>query len=202
MDANTIRYAALSHCWGPQGVDFKLLSRNVDAFRLQIHWDILSLTFQEAILAATRLGIQYIWIDALCIVQDSAEDWKIEASRMMQVYTNCYINISADASTDGTGGLFRQRDPARFQPFLVTPGGNGSNAPFYCYSNNWGKYVERAPLIKRSWVTQERFMSPRIVHFSNDQSVGCPERRSGADFTSTPTIPEGSEYCMAYGMTW
>ncbi|KAK7947846.1 uncharacterized protein PG986_008732 [Apiospora aurea] len=172
LDATTVRYATLSHCWGPNGVSVKLLRSNIGAFRSQVHWDILPLTFQEAILAATSLGLGYIWIDALCIVQDCAADWECEASRMVQVYTNCYINISADSSTDGDGGLFRSRDPAMFQAFLVPSGPTHtgiSYAPYYCFPKNWDRYIEKAPLKTRSWVTQERFMSPRVVHFCDDQ---------------------------------
>ncbi|KAK8012826.1 HET-domain-containing protein [Apiospora marii] len=169
VDASTDRYATLSHCWGPNGVPTKLLLGSINDLSLQIAWDTLPLTFREAILVAARLGIKYIWIDALCIIQDSAPDWNIEASRMMQVYTNCYINISADASTDGSGGLFRQRDPAMFQSFLVPGDRTSKTNLYYCYSDNWYKYVEQTPLTKRSWVVQERFMSPRVVHYSNDQ---------------------------------
>ncbi|KAK8094943.1 hypothetical protein PG997_001628 [Apiospora hydei] len=88
---------------------------------------------------------------------------------MMAVYANGYINISADSAGDGNGGLFRQRDPAMFQSFLVPSDRTGSNGSYNCHLSNWDKYVESAPLKARSWVTQERFMSPRVVHFSNDQ---------------------------------
>ncbi|KAK8076973.1 hypothetical protein PG996_003143 [Apiospora saccharicola] len=170
LDIKTTRYATLSHCWGRKGVAVKLLSSNIEPFLHQIPWDILPLTFQEAILAATRLGLKYIWIDALCIIQDSETDWTIEASKMTQVYTNGYINISADASPDGGGGLFRGRDATWLQSFLVPPDGRDSNSqPYYCHIKNWDTYVEGAPLKQRYWVTQERFMSPRVVHFSGDQ---------------------------------
>ncbi|KAK8133487.1 HET-domain-containing protein [Apiospora sp. TS-2023a] len=169
LDTNNVQYATLSHCWGPGGVPIKLSSSNIHYYRRQVPWHLLPLTFQEAILAAIRLGINYMWIDALCIMQDSAADWNVEASKMMQVYTNGYLNISADASADGSGGLFRQRDPAMLQSFLIPSDCAGNNIPYYCHVRNWDRYVENAPLKMRSWVTQERFMSPRVAHFSNDQ---------------------------------
>ncbi|KAK8087399.1 hypothetical protein PG994_002373 [Apiospora phragmitis] len=151
LDTNTQRYATLSHCWDPNGVAIKLLSSNIDTFLLQIPWSILPLTFQEAILAATRLGIEYIWIDALCIMQDSTSDWTIEASKMMQ-----------------PTGVVDCSD-SEIQPDFNPKDQTANNNPYYCHVKNWDKYVETAPLKTRSWVTQERFMSPRVVHFSNDQ---------------------------------
>ncbi|PVH85646.1 heterokaryon incompatibility, partial [Cadophora sp. DSE1049] len=66
----------------------------------------LSKTFKEAIHIATQLGLQYIWIDSLCIVQDDAEDWAREAVQMSDVYGNSFINIAAGDSEDGRGGCF------------------------------------------------------------------------------------------------
>lgn len=170
LDTKATRYTTLSHCWGPKGVAVKLLSSNIERFSRQIPWEIVPLTFREAILAATRLGLKYIWIDALCILQDCKTDWTTEASKMTQVYTNGHINISADASPDGSGGLFRRRDASKMRSFLVPADPQDTNSqPYYCHIKNWDLYVEGAPLKRRSWVTQERFMSPRVVHFSDDQ---------------------------------
>ncbi|XTI92498.1 hypothetical protein V2W45_1247712, partial [Cenococcum geophilum] len=73
----------------------KLLKNNIKLFRSQVPWEMMSKTFQEAILAARKLGIRYLWID---IIQDSKEDWLREASLMGRVCTNSSINLSATAS--------------------------------------------------------------------------------------------------------
>ncbi|KAI0006658.1 heterokaryon incompatibility protein-domain-containing protein [Xylariaceae sp. FL0662B] len=167
--AKSCCYATLSHCWGG-GSPTMLLSDNFDIFHHNIPWDVLPLTFQEAILAVQRLGISYLWIDALCIIQDSEEDWAREAARMTDVYWNCYVNISADSSTDPQGGLFRQRDPLARKSFVIPNSRSDTGRCLYCcYIHEFTQDVERAPLKERAWVVQERLLSPRIVHFCATQ---------------------------------
>lgn len=67
------RYIALSYCWGAK-VGLKLLRANRDNLAQHVPWDDLLQTHKDAIMLARELGIQYLWIDALCIVQDDAED--------------------------------------------------------------------------------------------------------------------------------
>ena len=70
-----------------------------------------------------RLGIKYIWIDSLCIIQegDEMKDWVHEASLMQQVYSNSTINISALGATDGSKGLFLEQNSSLKIPCLVKP---------------------------------------------------------------------------------
>lgn len=58
-----------------------------------------------------RLGYHYIWIDALCIFQDSKADWAKEGARMCETYSQSVLNIMAADSSNGEGGLFRSRNP-------------------------------------------------------------------------------------------
>jgi hypothetical protein len=66
-------------------------------------------TFQDAIKITRRLGIRYLWIDCLCIVQDDAADWEAEAANMAAIYQNAYVTIAAAASTDSYYGCFPKR---------------------------------------------------------------------------------------------
>ena len=75
--------------------------------------------FQDMITVARRFSIRYIWIDSLCILQDSKEYWEKEASMMQDVYVNSSCNIAAAASTDPHGGLFRSRHAFDIQYGLV-----------------------------------------------------------------------------------
>jgi hypothetical protein len=169
LSAKSCRYATLSHCWGG-GVPIKLLQQNLESFRSNIPWDSLPLTFRDAVLAVQNLGITYLWIDALCIIQDSEDDWASEVAMMPDVYANCYLNISANASVNGNGGLFRNRDPSVDQSFVIPcPKPDIKNSAYCCYIDRWHLKVEQAPLKERSWVVQERFLSPRVVHFCVDQ---------------------------------
>ncbi|EMD95242.1 hypothetical protein COCHEDRAFT_1027716 [Bipolaris maydis C5] len=63
-------------------------------------------TYQEAVIVGKELGIHYLWIDSLCIVQDSEQDWSQQASRMADVYQNSFLTIAAIAARDSGGGLF------------------------------------------------------------------------------------------------
>ncbi|OHF04179.1 TOL protein [Colletotrichum orchidophilum] len=89
-----LEYVTLSHAWG--GADFvKLTTQNYARLfdRFSVHE--LPRTWQDAIRLTQSLGYRYIWIDALCIIQDSLYDWEIEAASMGQVYENCHLNIAA-----------------------------------------------------------------------------------------------------------
>lgn len=178
LDPQTCRYATLSHCWGG-GLPIRLLRENLEEFRSDIPWDSLPKTFQETVVALKQLNIEYVWIDALCIIQDSNEDWLHEAATMKDVYANCYLNISADASENSTGGLFRDRDREQKRPFIISYTGDSDtkNSTYCCYVDTWVSGVEQAPLKSRAWVVQESFLSPRVLHFSRDQvHWGCCER--------------------------
>lgn len=198
LDPAACPYVTLSHCWGNEPL-IKLLKGNLNEFFTPtgIPWDLLPLTFQQAISVTRKLGLAYIWIDALCIIQDSDEDWQREAARMMDVYAGCYLNISADSSVDGRGGLFRSREPSEHRTFIIpSTSGSDSETSYCCYITRWLEHVERAPLKERAWVTQERFLSPRVLHFSADQvhwecvevltSEGAPNSfRMGVHTTAT-----------------
>jgi hypothetical protein len=102
-------YLTLSHCWGGQLMT-KLLSSNVCAYEKAIEERTLPPTFRDAISVTRKLGFRYLWIDALCIIQDSDEDWEREVSKMASVYRNCRLMLSATDSMNSNGGLFRDRN--------------------------------------------------------------------------------------------
>jgi hypothetical protein len=139
--------------------------------------DQLPKTFIDAIKVASLLGVHYIWIDALTIIQDSSDDWAKEASRMGDVYKYSFINIGATASTDSHGGLFFERDPALVNPCTYTL----DHINYLLIDRNqWDSSVELAPLLQRGWVVQERVLCTRMLHFGQDQlfwecrtSAGC-----------------------------
>lgn len=166
---STPAYATLSHCWGGT-VPGKLLKVNLEKYRSGIPWHSLARTFQDAVTTAIKLGITFVWIDALCIVQDDEADWNREAEKMAAVYANSIINISADASKTSSGGLFRPRESSRDGAFMV-PAKRSSEVltAFWFYTDDWGPQVECSPLAHRAWVVQERFLAPRVLHFGEHQ---------------------------------
>ncbi|RTE83180.1 hypothetical protein BHE90_002251 [Fusarium euwallaceae] len=99
-------YVALSHCWGSSPI-FTMTSKNIAELQTKVQFSDLPLTFQHAIEVTRDLGVHYIWIDSLCIIQDSAEDWDIESSRMRDVYRNSICTIAAARAKDGSGAHSR-----------------------------------------------------------------------------------------------
>lgn len=98
----------MSHCWG--GVAFNSLTKaNFSSFREIIPVSTLSKTFQNAIYIARYIGIEYIWIDSLCIIQDDLEDWRRESSLMATVYGGSHINLAASGASNGNVGCFFKR---------------------------------------------------------------------------------------------
>jgi hypothetical protein len=77
-------YLTLSHCWGKVAEDapWKLTKSSAPSFYTDIPFHILPLTFRQAISITSRLGEKYIWIDSLCIIQDSVQDWMEESQTM------------------------------------------------------------------------------------------------------------------------
>jgi hypothetical protein len=167
---NGTSYASLSHCWGAH-VPVKLLNSNLASFQDQIEFSELPKTFRDAIDVVRRLDIEYIWIDSLCIIQDSKEDWAKEAALMHQVYANAIVNIAADDAKDGTEGLYRNRDPQLCEPCEVEVEWTERHRGVYIAVDNalWQSSMETSVLNSRAWVLQEQLLSPRILHFGRTQ---------------------------------
>jgi Heterokaryon incompatibility protein (HET) len=94
---------ALSHCWGGSTPVMTTIA-NIDKFRNRIP-PPLPKTFADAVEVTRALGIQYLWIDSLCIIQDSPGDWSNEASLMASVYSSAYVTIAADAASNSSQGF-------------------------------------------------------------------------------------------------
>ncbi|KAG4431247.1 hypothetical protein IFR05_013269 [Cadophora sp. M221] len=101
-------YAALSHCWGKRLVIQTHKSTFGDRI-LDIPWGSLSKTFQDAVTTTRLLGLKYLWIDSLCIIQDDAEDWARESGSMASIYDGAQIVIAVSDSSNGYEGFLKDR---------------------------------------------------------------------------------------------
>lgn len=115
---SSVHYATLSHCWGKIEEKLILTVENIEQWKEEIPPFGKLKTFQDAAEIARQLGLQYIWIDSLCIIQNSTEDWQRESSQMSNVYKYSYCNISATAAGDDTGGCFPSKRRS-FTPLRV-----------------------------------------------------------------------------------
>ncbi|KAG6365887.1 hypothetical protein INS49_000063 [Diaporthe citri] len=169
-------YVTLSHCWG-KGVIFRLLQNNLQELSQAIPIRQLPKVFQDAIHVAHELGINYIWIDSLCIIQDSKEDWTDEAKKMGDVYLNGEFNIAATGYKDGLSGLFGERKAFSFvhipmhlhcELFAEKLDSKGVFEGLYVSASHgeFSREVVYSPLNSRGWVAQERALSPAVIHYT------------------------------------
>ncbi|KAH7077646.1 heterokaryon incompatibility protein-domain-containing protein [Paraphoma chrysanthemicola] len=167
-------YVCLSHCWGAADM-IKTTSQTLDRYRTGITWAELPKTFRQAVSFAYRLGYKYIWIDSLCIIQDSREDWRHEGSRMAEIYANSTLTLSAAHSSDSRGGCF-VTTPYRLSQTRWSLVDQATNEEYELYSRvdsiGHGHFIGRSlPLLTRGWALQERLLSPRVVHFTVSELV-------------------------------
>jgi hypothetical protein len=105
-----VRYAALSHCWGsPELMPTRTLKVNVQNTPYDIAYESLSKTFKDTVTITRNLGLRYVWIDSLCIVQDDVDDWNRESKRMGNIYASCHVNLVASDAADSSVGCFFHR---------------------------------------------------------------------------------------------
>ena len=113
-------YMTLSHCWGGAASQIpSLVKGTYEQYMHQISVASLPRTFQDTIRLARHLRIQYLWIDSLCIVQDSERDWLEQAALMGEIYRGSYLNVAATKSPDPHGGLFTTRNPILITPLRI-----------------------------------------------------------------------------------
>ena len=163
------KYTTLSHCWGTRPT-LRLMEANLEALVGGLRPNEVPKSYADAIEVTRALGVKYIWIDSLCIIQDSVADWQSESKNMASIYTHTYCNISALESADSHGGCFRQRDPSFSRPLLLRTQWVGLEDElwtweFQRYSIEHGKEIEEAPVNYRAWVLQERQLAPRTLQF-------------------------------------
>ena len=141
-------YCTLSYQWG--ATSHNCVLQGPFSLMLEVAIDTMPQTFVDAIIVTKKLGIQFLWIDALCIIQPSfgdATDWLEEGPRMDVVYENAICTIAATAAAHADEG------------FLAAMENHGTFVALrYCVSN--------AHLNNRGWVVQERALSKRILHFT------------------------------------
>ncbi|KAK8023576.1 hypothetical protein PG993_011642 [Apiospora rasikravindrae] len=99
-------YACLSHRWGPSTERCRTTSLTLASYLERVPPDILPKTFREAGEVAMHLGLKYLWIDSLCIIQDDEEDWKAQAAEMCNIYQGSYVTIAATSASQDDDGMF------------------------------------------------------------------------------------------------
>lgn len=164
-------YVTLSHCWGDPRKLFQAkketnLERLMDPSR-GIACDELPANFANAIEVARRLGVRYIWIDALCIIQDTGE-FAIEGQKMHAIYRNAWCTIAAADAADSAKGLFRAREMRELG--AIQGEGEamlGKEAWLVLRKDMWERELLGRVLYTRGWVFQGRLLLTWVLSSSN-----------------------------------
>jgi hypothetical protein len=180
----SVEYVTLSHCWGGSlRPAHKTTNANIAHRQARIPQCSLPQTFRDAIEITRKLEYRYLWIDALCIIQDCKKDWETEASNMHHVYGRAVLNISSDLGDNTDGGCFNRRSRSITDQFYfhcvikskLSTGKQSRLGLFIPDERVFGEDVWMLPEIKqtrvatRGWICQERLVSCRVLHYASTQ---------------------------------
>lgn len=194
-------YACLSHCWGPsprrpESTILKTKRATLEKFKLKVPWDQLTKTFQDAVEICRRLSINFLWIDSLCILQDSIDDWAQNAAEVGSIYENALLTIAATKSKEGCEGCYTTTDLQYHA--LSVPGCDN-----ICIRKKPPSYPVHEltldqscfPLLDRAWVYQEMHLSVRILHFCSQEVVwACRSARKSESGISDAEATNNFQY--------
>ena len=164
-------YMALSYCWGDPMLHpaLKTFRSNLSNFKDRIPYRILPLTLQHCVVLARQLKLRYVWIDALCIIQDDNNDWMVEAGRMCDIYSKATITVIACRSDGSSGGIF---GPQKYSTHTQIP----YKQTFINVSEDHGRghdsnllLNDDDPIHDRAWAVQEAVLSGRAIFFSSKE---------------------------------
>lgn len=127
-------YAALSYCWGvPQPVS--TISVLLESYQKRIPLHSLPKTVQDAIFTTRQLGLQYLWVDSLCIVQDSTDDKAFEIANMGEIFRNATVTTLAASAKACDEGFLQDRPPPQY-PLSLPEGPLKTQDPITHYYHN------------------------------------------------------------------
>lgn len=171
-EGRRVEYACLSYCWG-KGPQVKALKGNIrDLTTEGILLNDLQTTVSDAVKLCKALGIQFLWVYALCIIQDDQEDWKHEAMMMGDIYKGSIITIVTTDTAISSQEFLTRKGFWPKPPSLVVNWTHGSTA----IRGNLGlrplgnrpsdRFGVWSPWYERGWTMQEWLLSPRILCIS------------------------------------
>jgi hypothetical protein len=173
-----VPFAVLSYCWGGEQ-PMQLTRSNFTDYERAILFEEQAQTIKDAIKVCQSIGLQYLWVDALCIVQNDLNDKSVEIAKMPSIYGSATVTIAAARSSSASDGFLSARYPGERRGFKL---------PYRCYGGHMGSinlvqlgggHEAPEPIDERGWTLQERLCSTRIIEFGTRQTRWiCPETRS------------------------
>lgn len=176
FSTNFPKYAILSYCWGDSATStLKTKQANLDDHLKGIQLEDMAPVCRDAVLVARAIGIEWLWIDALCILQDDREDWEQEASRMAEAYNNALLTIIPLRSHSSSETFLGQRESIDHVDIsfksVVNPtieGAYTARNRLSTSSDVFDSYefdLSASKWYSRGWTLQEATMSSRLLCF-------------------------------------
>ncbi|KAG4255938.1 hypothetical protein FPRO03_04886 [Fusarium proliferatum] len=179
-------YAALSYRWGGLDAIWQTTTKNLGMRLTEFNISELPKTLSDTVQVVRNLGLKWVWIDSLCIVQDDKEDWAREAIKMASIYQNAVVTISADSSQDAKAGLHNERSSSilndKDSMKICSKLSTEEESSIFLFPDqetridrsatnlrDMGDLLSHCALRDRGWTMQERILSPRIIHYAEDQ---------------------------------
>jgi len=173
-------YVTLSHRWDDETESSSTTAENYEARISQISYETLPKIFCDAIDIAKRLGIRYVWIDSICIIQKDQRDWEVEAVHMAEYYQQSLFTIAVTGAAQGgrIKGCLSPRKSDSISYLVRLPYRNihgQQRGYFYVHKREtlpdeqYRSLVHESSLMRRGWVFQEWVLSRRIIHLTQDQ---------------------------------
>jgi len=160
-----VAYAALSYCWGGEQPHKTTVSR-LEAYKMGIPWNLVPQSIRDAVKVTYELGLRYLWVDALCIIQDDAVDIAQEIAQMPHIYTESTVTILASRASRSSAGFLHDIQPQTLArstfklPLKCSDGSLGSMYVMDAEDNAFETTLET-----RGWALQEWCLSPRILDY-------------------------------------
>ncbi|KAF2796295.1 HET-domain-containing protein [Melanomma pulvis-pyrius CBS 109.77] len=169
-------YTCLSYCWGGSQ-EVATTASTLEQFSTRLPWDKLPQTIRDAITVTRSLAIRFLWVDALCILQDNNDDMSIQIGQMGSIYKNAKVTIAAANSRTVTEGFLKDRTiPHAYKlPFYLSAGRSGS---IWLRTSQYFDNKEVDPLESRGWTLQESLLSRRMLYYGSlDLMWKCQRER-------------------------
>ena len=185
------KYITLSHCWG-NIQPYKTCKANLQNHLREIKLSEMPQTFKDAVFLTAKLGVQYLWIDSICIIQDDSNDWAIESANIATIFENSYLTIAASISPNCHHGFLNPRpDPGNYASLQPSYQGKPLPPPFnevrirrclherpHCY------YLAKQgedPLDSRLWAVQEHLLPTRVLSYRRNELTWQCKTRQGCE---------------------
>jgi hypothetical protein len=189
QEAEMGQYATLSYCWGGPQPHQTTIARLSD-YKRSLPLNMMPATIIHAIILARALRIAYLWVDSICIIQDSDEDKSQEIAMMASIYKNSILTFSAARAESCYEGFLNVQDltAARLSSSFTLPmnslQGTIGKATVYPHRFSLTRSSRRneIPIDERAWTYQELLLSPRKISFHVDGvEWECPSLCEGDD---------------------